>query len=79
MNTTPTSDSFISRWRAFGYALRITRIALVLMIAAWALLLSAQGRDILVNLAERGTFNSQIFSWRCSTGLSASGTGRERC
>jgi hypothetical protein len=61
MNTTPTSNSLIYRWRAFGYALRITRIALVLMIAAWALLLSAQGRDILVNLAERGTFSSQIF------------------
>ncbi|MFT5174192.1 MAG: hypothetical protein ACI8W7_002379 [Gammaproteobacteria bacterium] len=61
MSPRPPILTFLHRWRAFGYALHIARISLVLMLAAWAFLLSAQGRDILLNLAERGMFSSQVF------------------
>ena len=51
MSSKVPTVTFLHRWRAFGYALHIARIALILMLAAWAFMLSAQGRDILLNLA----------------------------
>jgi len=53
--------TFIQRWRAFTYALGIVRIAIIVLAAGLVMLLTAQGQDIIIGLAEQGNLASQPF------------------
>ena len=54
---------FVQKWHAFTYALHISRIALLVLLVGLLLLMSAQGQDILIGLAEGGALASQPFGF----------------